>query len=104
GYLHINISTFLLAPGGFEATRLEIARRKHDGRFLRLRGRTMKEGKRGSVILVCKRYFGESICRGAGEFAIAVVVEHFLQICASTGNAIEISIAFAQREISVCPP
>src|SRR5207244_7811420 len=63
----------------------------------------MKERKRRRVILFCERQLGESIRRGASELAIAVVVKHFLEICASAGNAIEISIAFAKREVSVRP-
>src|SRR6266436_8964312 len=61
----------------------------------------MEERKRRSVIFVCERHFSESIRRRPGEFAVAVVVQHFLEICASARSAIEISIAFAQREVSV---
>src|SRR5215467_8674513 len=61
----------------------------------------MKKRKRRRVILVCKRHLGESVCRGPCELAVAVVVQHFLEICASVRNAIEISIAFAKREVSV---
>src|SRR5437870_13573449 len=63
----------------------------------------MKERKRRRVILFCERQLGESIRRGASELAIAVVVKHFLKIRASAGNAIEISIALAKREVSVRP-
>ena len=63
----------------------------------------MKKRKRRRVILVCKRHLGESVCRGPGELAVAVVVQHFLEICPSARNAIEIPIAFAKREVSVRP-
>src|SRR5258708_25358288 len=63
----------------------------------------MKKRKRRSVTFVCERHFGESVCRRSGEFAVAVIVEHFLQICASTRSAIKISIAFSKREVSVRP-
>src|SRR6266436_3818509 len=57
----------------------------------------------GSVIFFCERHLGKSIGCGSGEFAIAVVGEHFLQIRASARNAMEVSIAFAEREVSVRP-
>ena len=63
----------------------------------------MKERKRGGVILVCERHFSKSVCRGSGELGVAIIIHHLLQICAGAGNAIQISIAFAQREIGVCP-
>src|SRR5438094_662677 len=61
----------------------------------------MKKRKRRAVILFCERHFSESIRRGPSKLAIAVVVKHFLEICASARGAIEISIAFAKREVSV---
>src|SRR3989442_6937130 len=63
----------------------------------------MKERKRRGVILICKRHLCEGVRRGSGELAVAIVVEHFLQICASARDAIEVSIAFAKREVSVRP-
>src|SRR5204862_7478294 len=61
----------------------------------------MKKRKRRGVILVCKRHLCESVSGGPGELALAVVVQHFLEIGASARSAIEISIAFAKREVSV---
>src|SRR6266542_5602630 len=63
----------------------------------------MKERKRPSVILFGERHFGKRVRRGSGELAVAIVVEHFLKIRASAGNALEISIALAKREVSVRP-
>src|SRR6266498_4598471 len=63
----------------------------------------MKERKRPGVILFGEGHFGKRVRRGAGELAVAIVVEHFLKIRASAGNAIEISIALAKREVSVRP-
>src|SRR5947207_10307385 len=61
----------------------------------------MKKRKRRAIILFCERYFSESVRRRPCELAIAVIVKHFLEICASARSAIEISIAFAKREVSV---
>src|ERR1700730_2498344 len=63
----------------------------------------MKKRKRRSVILFSERHLGKRVSGRSSELAIAVIVEHFLEICASARNAIEISIAFAQREVSVRP-
>ena len=63
----------------------------------------MKERKRRGVIFFGEGRFGKRVRRGSGEFAVTVVVEHFLKISASVGKAIEISIAFAKREIGVRP-
>src|SRR2546430_10053900 len=63
----------------------------------------MKERKRRCVILICKRDLSEGVGRRSGELAVAVIIEHFLQICPSARNAIEISIALAKREVSVRP-
>src|SRR5437867_1525601 len=63
----------------------------------------MKERKRRGVILICKRDLSEGVGRRSGELAVAVIIEHFLQICPSARDAIEISIAFAKREVSVRP-
>src|SRR2546430_8266140 len=63
----------------------------------------MKERKRRGIVLLRESRFSESVSGGSGEFAIAVVVQHFLEVCASAREAIEISIAFAQRKISVRP-
>src|SRR6266480_3943035 len=63
----------------------------------------MKERKGRGIVLLCKRRLGESVRGGSGKFAIAVVVQYFLEVCASAGQAIEISIAFGQRKISVGP-
>src|SRR6266700_7392708 len=63
----------------------------------------MKERKRRGVIFSGEGHFGKRVRRGSGELAVAIVVEHFLKICASTRNAIEISIALAKREVSVRP-
>ena len=62
----------------------------------------MKERKRRGVILISECYFSERVRRWSSELAVAVVVQHFLEICASARNAIKISIAFAKREVSVC--
>src|SRR6266436_406384 len=64
----------------------------------------MKERKRRGVILICKRDLCEGVARGSGELTVAIIVEHFLQICASARDAIEISIAFAEREVRIRPP
>src|SRR5437773_2083474 len=64
----------------------------------------MKERKRRGIVLLRESRFSESVSGGSGEFAVAVVVQHFLEVCASAREAIEISIAFAQRKISVRPP
>src|SRR6266566_734348 len=61
----------------------------------------MKKRKRRAIILFCERYFSESVRRRPCELAIAVIVKHLLEICASARSAIEISIAFAKREVSV---
>src|SRR2546429_8743916 len=61
----------------------------------------MKERKRRGVILICNRDHSEGVGRRSGELAVAVIIEHFLQICPSARDAIEISIAFAKREVSV---
>src|SRR5205823_13704586 len=63
----------------------------------------MKERKRRGIVLLRESRFSESVSGGSGEFAVAVVVQHFLEVCASAREAIEISIAFAQRKISVRP-
>src|ERR1700730_353960 len=64
----------------------------------------MKKRKRRSVILFSERHLGKRVSGRSSELAVAVVVEHFLEICASARNAIEISIAFAEREVSIRPP
>ena len=61
----------------------------------------MKERKRRGVIFFGEGRFGKRVRRCSGEFAVTVVVEHFLKISTSVGKAIEISIAFAKREIGV---
>src|SRR5437762_13983641 len=61
----------------------------------------MKQRKRRAIILFCERYFSESIRRRPCELAIAVIVKHLLEICASDRGAIEISIALTEREVSV---
>src|SRR4029077_2170780 len=63
----------------------------------------MKEWKRGRVIFVRERHFRERIRRRSGEFAVAVVVEHFLEICPSAPGAPAISVAFAEGEVRVGP-
>src|SRR5437867_5345039 len=63
----------------------------------------MKKRKRCGIVLLRESRLGESVSGGSGKFAVAVVVEHFLEVCASIRQAIEISIAFAQRKISVGP-
>src|SRR3977135_1980199 len=63
----------------------------------------MKERKRRGIILLYKRRLSESVRGGSGKFAIAVVAQYFLEVCASARQAIEISIAFGQRKISVGP-
>src|SRR5262245_28678338 len=62
----------------------------------------MKERMRGSVILGRERHFCERICRRAGKFAVAIVVEHILETCPSAPAAPEISVASDQRETGVC--
>src|SRR6201993_4598796 len=63
----------------------------------------MKKRKGGRVVLICECHLGERECRRTGEFAVAILGEHFLQIGASIRVAMEISIAFTEREISVRP-
>src|SRR5439155_17048521 len=63
----------------------------------------MKERKGRGIVLLCKRRLSESVSGGSGKFTIAVVVQYFLEVCASARQAIEISIAFGQRKISVGP-
>src|SRR5205809_7954073 len=63
----------------------------------------MKERKRRGIVLLRESRFSESVSGGPGEFAVAVVVQHFLEVCASAREAIEISIAFVQRTISATP-
>src|SRR5437762_6271291 len=63
----------------------------------------MKERKRRGVILICKRDLSEGVGRRSGKLAVAVIIQHFLQICPGARDAIEISIAFAKREVSVRP-
>src|SRR6266566_4038296 len=63
----------------------------------------MKERKRRGVILISERHFSESVCRGSSELAVTVIVQHFLKSCESARRMIDISRAFAQREIGVGP-
>src|SRR5260370_13634718 len=63
----------------------------------------MKERKRRGIVLLRESRLRKGVTGGPGKFAVAVVVEHFLEVCASTRQAIEISIAFAQRKIGVGP-
>jgi len=41
-------------------------------------GRTMKKRECRRVVFVCERHLGERECRWPGEFAVAVLGEHFL--------------------------
>jgi hypothetical protein len=63
----------------------------------------MKKRKRSGIIFARKRHLGERICRWSGEFAVGVIVEHLLEVCASARSATEVAIAFTQREVSVRP-
>src|ERR1043165_4491289 len=63
----------------------------------------MKQRKRSGIIFVRKGHLGESICCRSGEFAVGVIVEHLLEVCASARSATEVAIAFTQREVSVRP-
>jgi len=55
----------------------------------------MKKRERGCVVFVCERHLGEGECSWPGEFTVAVIVEHLLQVGASIPVAMEISVAFA---------
>src|SRR6266545_2826850 len=63
----------------------------------------MKQRKRSGIIFVREGHLGESICRRAGEFAVGVIVEHLLEVCASARSATEVPIAVTQREVSIRP-
>ena len=64
----------------------------------------MKERKGRGIILLRESHLRESICSRTGKFAIAIVAEHFLEICPSARRTLQISIAFAKRKIGVGPP
>src|SRR5207249_9826026 len=64
----------------------------------------MKERKGRGVILFFKRHLSQSVCSGACKFAVAIIAQHFLEVCASARWAIEISIAFAQRKTGIGLP
>src|ERR1044071_7088876 len=63
----------------------------------------MKQRRRSGIIFVREGHLSESICRRSGEFAVGVIVEHFLKVCASARSATEVPIAFTQREVGVRP-
>jgi len=42
----------------------------------------MKERKRRGIVLLRESRLGKSVRGGSGKFAVAVVVEHFLEVCA----------------------
>src|SRR5262245_52124911 len=63
----------------------------------------MKKRERRRIVFVCERHLRERERRWPGEFAVAVVVEHFLQICTGIRIAMEVSITFAKREIGIRP-
>ena len=63
----------------------------------------MKKRERRGVVFICERHLRERECRWPGEFAVAVLGEHFLQIGTSIRIAMEVSITFAKREISIRP-
>ena len=63
----------------------------------------MKKRQRRGVVFICERHLRERECRWPGEFAVAVLGQHFLQIGTSIRIAMEVSITFAKREISIRP-
>src|SRR5262245_40173862 len=63
----------------------------------------MKKRERSRVVFICECHLSECECRWTGEFAVAILGEHFLQIGSRIRVAMEISIAFTKREISVRP-
>src|SRR5215469_14200391 len=62
----------------------------------------MKQRKSTSIILLRERRLSQSIRRRSGKIAVTVIAQHFLEIYPGGRQAIEISIAFAERKISVC--
>jgi len=46
-----------------------------------------KSGRAAALILLSERHLSESVRCGPAKFAVAVVVEHFLEICAGTRRA-----------------
>src|SRR5689334_9539568 len=61
----------------------------------------MKERQRSSVILLGKRHFGQRVGRGTGKLAVAIVVQHPLEIGPRVRRLIQVSITLAEREIGV---
>src|SRR5436190_17422608 len=76
-------------------------RGKRNSRFLRFCSGPMKKRKGRGIIFLRKSRLSEGVCRGSSKFAIVIIVEHFLEICASARRVIQISITFAERKISV---
>src|SRR5213078_438105 len=87
----------------FKTARFKIPRGKRYRRFFRLPSGTMKERERRGVVFICERHFRERECRRPGKFAVAVIVEHFLQVGASIRVAMQVSIAFTERKVRVRP-
>ncbi len=61
----------------------------------------MKERERGGIIFLCESHLGQGVGGRSGKVAFRIVVQHFLETGASAGGAIQISITFPERKISV---
>ena len=55
----------------------------------------MEERKRGGIIFLGKRHFGQGVGRRSGELAFAVIVQDSLKIRARAGWLIQIAKALA---------
>ena len=63
----------------------------------------MEKRKRRSIIFLRKSHLGQRVRSGSGKLTVAIIAEDLLKICPSARWAIQISIAFANRKISVRP-
>src|SRR6266566_4378806 len=63
----------------------------------------MKERKGRSIILPGKSHLSKSVCGRSGKFAVVIIAQYFLEVRASAGWLVEISIALAKREVDIRP-
>ena len=93
--LGVNICRFVFTAESLKASRLEIPRRERNRGLLGSPSRPMKKRQRGGVVFVGERHLRERESCRPGEFAIAVIVQHLLQVGASIRFAMQVSITFA---------
>jgi hypothetical protein len=86
--LKINRSRFILAIKRLQTARLEIVRRKNHRRFLCLGGCAMKQRQSGSIVFLGEGRLRQNVCRGPRVFAVAMTVEHCLEILPCSGGLI----------------